>query len=45
VEAVFELGIFAPQVAEASAFVAAVAELHAVLATHDHHAAIQAALS
>jgi fructuronate reductase len=44
VAAVFELGIFAPAVAGAGAFVEAVAELHAVLAAHDHRAAIDAAL-
>jgi fructuronate reductase len=44
VEAVFELGIFAPAVAEATAFVEAVAELHAVLAAHDHRAAIDVAI-
>jgi fructuronate reductase len=43
VNAVFELGIFAPQVAHATAFVDAVAELHKVLARYDHHAAIVAA--
>jgi fructuronate reductase len=44
VQAVFELGIFAPALARATAFVEAVAELHAVLVAHDHHAAIEAAL-
>jgi fructuronate reductase len=44
VEAVFELGIFAPALAQATSFVEAVAELHAVLAAHDHRAAIEAAL-
>jgi fructuronate reductase len=44
VEGVFELGIFAPALAEATAFVEAVAELHAVLATRDHRAAIDAAI-
>jgi fructuronate reductase len=44
VEAVFELGIFAPALAEATAFVQAVAELHAVLVAHDHRAAIDAAI-
>jgi fructuronate reductase len=44
VAAVFELGIFAPALAEATAFVDAVAELYAVLAAHDHRAAIEAAI-
>jgi len=44
VEAVFELGIFAPALARAAAFVEAVAELHAVLVAHGHRAAITAAL-
>jgi fructuronate reductase len=44
VRAVFELGIFEPDLARADAFVEAVAELHAVLVAHDHHAAIEAAL-
>ena len=44
VEAVFELGIFAPALAQASAFVEAVAELHAVLVAHDHRAGIDAAI-
>lgn len=44
VEAVFEPGIFAPALAEATAFVEAVAELHAVLAAHGHRAAIDAAI-
>ena len=44
VEAVFELGIFAPALAQATSFVEAVAELHAVLVAHDHRAAIEAAI-
>jgi fructuronate reductase len=44
VAAVFELGIFAPAVAEARAFVEAVAELHAVLVAHGPRAAIDAAI-
>jgi fructuronate reductase len=44
VEAVFELGIFAPALAQATAFVEAVAELHAVLVAHDHRAAIEGAI-
>ncbi|HEV7885379.1 MAG TPA: mannitol dehydrogenase family protein [Solirubrobacteraceae bacterium] len=44
VAAVFELGIFAPAVAEAEAFVEAVAELHAVLVAHGPRAAIEAAI-
>ncbi len=44
VEAVFELGIFAPALAQATAFVEAVAELHAVLVAHDHRAGIDAAI-
>jgi fructuronate reductase len=44
VEAVFELGIFAPALAAATAFVEAVAELHAVLATHGLRAAIDVAI-
>ena len=43
VGAVFELGIFAPQLAEATSFVDAVAELHAVTVRHDYFAAIVAA--
>ncbi len=44
VEAVFELGVFAPALAEATSFVDAVAELHDVLVRHDHRAAIDAAM-
>ena len=44
VAAVFELGIFASALARATAFVEAVAELHAVLVAHDHRAAIGAAI-
>ena len=44
VEAVFELGVFAPALATATSFVDAVAELHDVLVRHDHRAAIDAAL-
>jgi fructuronate reductase len=44
VEAVFEPGIFAPALARETAFVAAVAELHAVLMAHDHRAGIEAAI-
>ncbi len=44
VEAVFELGIFAPALAQATAFVEAVAELHSVLVAHDHRAGIDAAI-
>jgi fructuronate reductase len=44
VEAVFELGIFAPALAQAAPFVEAVAELHAVLVAHGHRAAIEAAI-
>jgi hypothetical protein len=44
VEAVFASGIFAPALGEATAFVEAVAELHAVLVAHDHRAAIEAAI-
>ncbi|MGI9099928.1 MAG: mannitol dehydrogenase family protein [Solirubrobacteraceae bacterium] len=44
VEAVFELGIFAPAVAQATPFVDAIAELHAVLVAHGHGAAIEAAI-
>jgi fructuronate reductase len=44
VEAVFELGVFAPALAGATSFVDAVAELHDVLVRHDHRAAIEAAL-
>jgi fructuronate reductase len=44
VEAVFELGIFAPALAQATPFVDAVAELHAVLVAHDYRAAIEAAI-
>jgi fructuronate reductase len=44
VDAVFELGIFAADLARATPFVEAVAELHAVLVTHDHRAGIEAAI-
>jgi fructuronate reductase len=44
VEGVFALAIFAPALAEATPFVAAVAELHAVLAAHGPRAAIEAAI-
>lgn len=44
VDAVFERGILAPALARATPFVEAVAELHAVLVTHDHRAAIAAAI-
>jgi fructuronate reductase len=44
VQAVFELGIFGPEVARSTPFVEAVAELHAVLAAHDHRAGIEAAI-
>jgi fructuronate reductase len=44
VEAVFATGIFDPALGEATAFVSAVAELHAVLMAHDHRAAIEAAI-
>jgi fructuronate reductase len=44
VAAVFELGIFAAAVREATAFVDAVAELHAVLVAHGHRAAIETAM-
>ena len=44
VGAVFELGIFAPALARATAFAEAVAELHGVLLAHDHRAAIEAAI-
>jgi hypothetical protein len=44
VEAVFELGIFDPALAEATAFVTAVAELHGVLVARGHRAAIEAAI-
>ena len=44
VDGIFELGIFAPALAEATAFVDAVAELHAVLAAHGHRAAIDVAI-
>jgi fructuronate reductase len=43
--AVFELEIFAPDLAAAAPFVDAVAELHAVLVRHDHRAAIEAAIA
>jgi fructuronate reductase len=44
VDAVFEPGIFAPALAQATPFVAAVAELHAVLVAHGHRAGIEAAI-
>lgn len=44
VVAVFELGIFAPALAQETAFVEAVAELHGILVAHDHRAAIDAAI-
>ncbi|MDX6720024.1 MAG: fructuronate reductase [Solirubrobacteraceae bacterium] len=44
VDAVFELGIFAPALAAATAFVDAVAELHAVLVARGHRAAVEAAI-
>jgi mannitol-1-phosphate/altronate dehydrogenase len=44
VAAVFELGIFAAALREATAFVEAVAELHAVLVAHGHRGAIEAAI-
>lgn len=44
VEAVFAAGIFDPALGEATAFVEAVGELHAVLVAHGHRAAIEAAL-
>jgi fructuronate reductase len=43
VGAVFELGIFAPELAQATPFVDAVAELHAVMVRHDAFAAVVAA--
>jgi fructuronate reductase len=44
VTAVFELGIFGTGLARATAFVEAVAELHAVLVAHGHRRAIEAAV-
>jgi fructuronate reductase len=44
VEAVFAAGIFDPALGEATAFVEAVTELHAVLVAHDHRAAIEASI-
>jgi fructuronate reductase len=44
VQAVFELGIFGAEVEQSTAFVEAVAELHAVLAAHGPAAAIEAAI-
>jgi fructuronate reductase len=44
VEAVFTSGIFDPALAEATAFVEAVSELHAVLVARGHRAAIEAAV-
>jgi fructuronate reductase len=44
VAAVFELGIFPADLREATAFVDAVAELHAVLVAHGPRAAIEAAI-
>ncbi len=44
VQAVFELGIFTPALAQALPFVDAVAELHGVLVDHGHRAGIQAAI-
>jgi fructuronate reductase len=44
VDAVFGLAIFTPKVGEATAFVDAVAELHAVLTAHGHRAAIDVAI-
>jgi len=44
VEAVFAAGMFDPALAEATAFVEAVAELHAVLVAHGHRGAIAAAI-
>jgi hypothetical protein len=41
---VFGLGIFAPEVTRATAFVEAVAELHGVLVAHGHRGGIEAAL-
>jgi fructuronate reductase len=44
VAAVFELGIFPADLREATAFVDAIGELHAVLVAHGHRAAIEAAI-
>jgi fructuronate reductase len=44
VAGVFGLGIFAPEVTRATAFVEAVAELHGVLVAHGHRGGIEAAL-
>ncbi len=43
VAAVFDAGVFAPELGGSQTFVDAVAELHAVLARHGHRAAIEAA--